>query len=67
VVSARLGEPDEAFRQLEIAPETRNQHIHAVGFFPDLIPLRGDPRFPDLLRRLDLPDARLTLPEAARE
>src|SRR5215831_16721775 len=44
-----LGEKDEAFRWLERAFE----QYAAVGYFaPEFRPLRGDPRFADLLRRI---------------
>ena len=48
-----LGEKDEAFRWLNY------EHLHAwvpwVRVIPEFEPLRDDPRFQDLLRRMNLP------------
>jgi tetratricopeptide (TPR) repeat protein len=53
---ATLGELDEAFDWLGRGVET----FESVGFiiyFPEFLPLRGDPRFGELLDRLGLPRA----------
>jgi serine/threonine protein kinase/tetratricopeptide (TPR) repeat protein len=47
-----LGEKDKAFEWLERAYETRS--IGAVKVIPAYDPLRSDPRFADLLRRMNL-------------
>jgi serine/threonine-protein kinase len=53
---SRLGEADEAFAWLERAYERRDPLAH-LGVDPIWDPLRQDPRFDQLLRRLDLPQA----------
>jgi len=64
-ISARLGEPDEAFRLLEVAYQGRSRSIPWVGVDPHFLTLWEDPRFANLLRRLDLPRGRVTLPDSA--
>ncbi len=49
-----LGETDEAFRWLEAAYENRSLGTGLRGT-PPFKPLRGDLRFHDLLRRINLP------------
>jgi TolB-like protein/class 3 adenylate cyclase/Tfp pilus assembly protein PilF len=51
-VYVALGQNDDAFRWLERAAADRNANLHAIGFERDFLPLRGDPRFADLLRRI---------------
>jgi TolB-like protein/tRNA A-37 threonylcarbamoyl transferase component Bud32 len=51
---AALGERDEAFELLEACYETRSGLIISIGVDPSLDPLRSDPRFDDLLRRVGL-------------
>jgi len=48
-----LGEKDEAFRWLETAYQERNIDA-AIRVYPIFDPLRDDPRFQDLLRRMNL-------------
>lgn len=50
-----LGARDEALRWLEAAYEERNSNVPWIGITPSLRPLRNDPRFADLLRRMKLP------------
>ena len=50
-----LGEKDEAFRWLERAFEDRLPRLARLAVEPWWDPLRGDPRFDDLLRRMNLP------------
>ena len=52
-----LGEKEEAFRWLDKAFEERSGWLTWIAVEPKLDPLRSDPRFADLLRRM-----RLTLP-----
>jgi hypothetical protein len=49
-----LGEKDAAFANLEKAA-TEGQAIDNFKLDPTLDPLRSDPRFSDLLRRMGLP------------
>ncbi len=50
---AALGEPDKAFAWLEEAFRERALEMVFIGGFHQLDPIRSDPRFPDLLRRID--------------
>jgi tetratricopeptide (TPR) repeat protein len=47
-----LGETDRAFEFLEKAIESRDRAMPWIKVAPRLDPLRGDPRFTDLLRRM---------------
>lgn len=55
---AMLGQPEEALTWLERAYEARDSWMIQLND-PVFDPIRQDPRFVDLLRRLDLPQARL--------
>ncbi len=56
-VYAVLGEKDEAFRWLEAAFEPPHHHyLPWLKFPPGFKPLHDDPRFGDLLRRMNLPE-----------
>jgi serine/threonine-protein kinase len=50
-----LGEPDEAFRYLERAIELRDEVMVCLPTWTFWNPLRSDPRFEALLRRLNFP------------
>lgn len=50
-----LGDKDKAFEWLEKAYEERSNFVAYLKVFPILDPLRSDPRFNDLLRRVGLP------------
>jgi eukaryotic-like serine/threonine-protein kinase len=52
---AGLGEKDEAFEWLERAYEVRDQGVVYLKLEPPLDPLRSDPRFQDLVRRMRFP------------
>ena len=54
VLYARLGDNEQAFAWLEKAYEERNLAMTEIGIEPALDPLRSDPRFGDLLRRVGL-------------
>ncbi len=54
-IYAGLGEKDQAFASLERAYEQRDYRLITVNMLPLLDPLRSDPRFQDLLRRIGLP------------
>jgi len=55
-IYAALGEKDEAFRWLEKGYEYRHNWIPWIGWNPNYEPLRDDPRFGDLLRRMNFPE-----------
>ena len=52
---AELGEKDKAFAVLNKAYESRHADIQALKVEPLLDPLRNDPRFAELMRRVGLP------------
>jgi len=51
-----LGDKDQAFAWLEKAYEEKSNYVLFMKVFPPLDPLRSDPRFADLVRRIDLPE-----------
>ena len=56
-IYAVLGEKDEAFRWLEAAFDPpRHHYLPWMRFPPAFKPLHDDPRFGDLLRRMNLPE-----------
>ena len=55
-IYAILGEKNEALRWLEAAYEYRHGWIPWIGKIPFFEPLRDDPRFQDLLRRMNVPE-----------
>ena len=56
VVYGALGEKDEAFLLLEQAYEERSPLLAVAKEDPRLDSLRSDPRFQDLLRRMNFPE-----------
>ncbi|MGH9936587.1 MAG: protein kinase domain-containing protein [Blastocatellia bacterium] len=54
VIHAAMGEKDQAFELLEKAYQMRSEELLLIKVEPRLDPLRSDPRFTDLLRRLNL-------------
>ncbi len=56
-VYAALGEADAAFEWLEKAYERRSLALTWIGVYPGFDPLRSDPRFDDLLRRIGFPES----------
>ncbi len=50
----KLGETDRAIEVVKSAIDERDPGITAVNFWPEFDPLRSDPRFQDLLRRMNL-------------
>ncbi len=54
VIYLGLGEKDQAFAWLERAYEERCPTLEFLKVEPSLDPLRSDPRFADLLRRMNL-------------
>lgn len=55
IVYAGLGEKDQAFEWLEKAYAARDKGLTYLKIDPCLDPLRSDPRFNELLRRVGLP------------
>jgi TolB-like protein/class 3 adenylate cyclase/Tfp pilus assembly protein PilF len=53
-VYVALGEPDEAFRWLDRAAVEHSAPLTGVAFRPEFRSLHSDPRFIDLLRRINL-------------
>jgi TolB-like protein/DNA-binding winged helix-turn-helix (wHTH) protein/Tfp pilus assembly protein PilF len=56
LVYAGLGEKDRAFEWLERAYHVRDKGMLWLKVDPPLDPLRSDPRFEDLLRRMNFPE-----------
>jgi hypothetical protein len=52
LIHLALGEKDRAFEWLEKAYEARDFDLCEIKVDPRLEPLRSDPRFADLLRRV---------------
>ncbi len=63
MIYAGLGEHDRAFACLERALAERDGRLFGLTTIPSFIPLRSDPRFADLARRIGLPAA---LPDRGR-
>ena len=55
LVYAGLGEKDQAFEWLERAYKVHDKGMCYLKIDPPLDPLRSDPRFQDLLRRMNFP------------
>ena len=53
---AHAGEKDRALDWLEKAYQERESRLVYLGVVPGWDPLRDDPRFQDLLRRMNLPE-----------
>jgi hypothetical protein len=56
VAAALCGDRDEVFRYLEKAYADGDNELLMVIRYPALDPLRSDPRYADLMRRLGLPE-----------
>ena len=50
-----LGDEDKAFEWLDKAYQERSNFVAYLKVFPIADPLRSDPRYADLLRRVGLP------------
>ena len=55
-IYAALGEKDEAFRCLEAGYKSRHNWIPWMRWNRNYEPLRNDPRFDELLRRMNIPE-----------
>ena len=55
-IEAQLGDKEQAFAWLEKAYEKHDKGIYKLKVEPMLDPLRSDPRFDDLLRRMNFPE-----------
>jgi hypothetical protein len=53
LIHAGLGQNDRAFEWLEKADEERSEYFPWLNVDPRLDSLRSDPRFLDLLRRIE--------------
>jgi len=51
-----LGDTEQAFQQLENGYKERSFHLINLKVRPEFAPLRNDPRFHDLVRRIGLPE-----------
>jgi TolB-like protein/DNA-binding winged helix-turn-helix (wHTH) protein/Tfp pilus assembly protein PilF len=51
-----LGDKDQAFAWLEKAYQEKSNYVAFLKVFPILDSIRSDPRFPDLVRRIGLPE-----------
>jgi hypothetical protein len=57
IVHAYRGERNEAFEWLEKACESRDADLLvSIRGDPELVPLRADPRYKSLLRKMNLPE-----------
>jgi len=54
MIHGYLGEMDQAFKWLEQEHDIREGDIWGLKVYPWYDPLRDDPRFQDLLRRMNL-------------
>src|SRR6185436_14134116 len=50
-----LGEKDKAFAELDKSFEARDWELHRLNIDRYLSPLRNDPRFTEMMKRLNLP------------
>ncbi len=56
-VYAALGDADAAFEWMEKAFERRSLQVTWIRAHPSFDPLRSDPRYDDLLRRIGFPES----------
>ena len=58
ILHANIGEKDQAFRWLEKAFEERHPRLNFLKAAPQFEPLRSDPRFAEMVRRVEAVGAR---------
>ena len=56
MVFLALGETDETFRRLEVVLKNKEWWATLLKIHPWLDPLRDDPRFEEMVRRMNFPD-----------
>jgi TolB-like protein len=56
ITYAALGKKDEAFAELDKAYEDHDWFLERIKVDPMMDPLRGDPRFDEMVKRLKFPD-----------
>jgi serine/threonine-protein kinase len=56
IIHAGLGQKDEAFGWLEKALQRHDPRLAGLPWLPWYDPLRDDPRFQDLMRRMNFPE-----------
>ena len=56
VIHVALGQKEKAFAELEESFADRDWELHRLKIDPFMDPLRADPRFKDLVRRMNLPE-----------
>ncbi len=56
VASIGMNQNDQAIRYLEKAYEEHSQALNALKVDPLYDPLRGDPRFKELMRKMHFPE-----------
>jgi hypothetical protein len=54
LLHAALGDTEKALASLETAYEARDLQLQYLGVHPGYDPLRADPRFQDLVKRVGL-------------
>jgi DNA-binding winged helix-turn-helix (wHTH) protein/TolB-like protein/Flp pilus assembly protein TadD len=55
ILYVALGEREQAFASLERAYNEHDPQLQYLGVYPEFDPIRSDPRFQDLMRRVGLP------------
>jgi hypothetical protein len=58
LIYAALGEKDKAFAELEKSFAERDYLLPRINVEPFMDPIRDDPRFKDLARRIGLPESK---------
>lgn len=56
IIYTALGDKDKAFAELQTAAENKDWSMQQMNVDPLMDPLRDDPRFKDLLKKLNLPE-----------
>jgi hypothetical protein len=56
VIYAALGDKDQAFAELEKAYQNHDWFLQRIKVDPYMDPLRADPRFDEMVKRLNFPE-----------